>query len=54
MFEPVHGSTPDIAGQGRTNPLGQLWSGAMVLEHLGHAAAADEVTAELLRALPSR
>jgi tartrate dehydrogenase/decarboxylase / D-malate dehydrogenase len=39
-FEPVHGSAPDIAGQGIANPLGQIWSGAMMLEHLGlHDAA---------------
>jgi tartrate dehydrogenase/decarboxylase/D-malate dehydrogenase len=43
MFEPVHGSAPDIAGQGKANPLGQVWSGALMLEHLGHAAAAEQV-----------
>ena len=41
MFEPVHGSAPDIAGQGIANPIGQIWSGAMMLEHLGHKDAAD-------------
>lgn len=40
MFEPVHGSAPDIAGQGIANPVGQIWSGAMMLEHLGHSGAA--------------
>ena len=40
MFEPVHGSAPDIAGQGIANPIGQIWSAAMMLEHLGHADAA--------------
>ena len=40
MFEPVHGSAPDIAGKGIANPIGQIWSGAMMLEHLGHAEAA--------------
>jgi tartrate dehydrogenase/decarboxylase / D-malate dehydrogenase len=45
MFEPVHGSAPDIAGQGLANPIGQLWAGAMMLEHLGEQAAADEVVA---------
>ncbi|MEC8852157.1 MAG: tartrate dehydrogenase [Pseudomonadota bacterium] len=46
MFEPVHGSAPDIAGKKIANPIGQIWSGAMMLEHLGHqAAAADIVTA---------
>ncbi|TCT03963.1 tartrate dehydrogenase [Aquabacter spiritensis] len=43
MFEPVHGSAPDIAGQGIANPIGQIWSGAMMLEHLGHADAAKAV-----------
>ena len=43
MFEPVHGSAPDIAGQGRANPLGQVWAGAMMLDHLGHQAAAAAV-----------
>ena len=36
MFEPVHGSAPDIAGKGIANPIGQIWSGAMMLDHLGH------------------
>jgi tartrate dehydrogenase/decarboxylase/D-malate dehydrogenase len=40
MFEPVHGSAPDIAGQGVANPIGQIWSGAMMLEHLGETEAA--------------
>src|SRR5262249_40664777 len=35
MFEPVHGSAPDIAGKGIANPIAQIWSGAMMLEHLG-------------------
>jgi tartrate dehydrogenase/decarboxylase/D-malate dehydrogenase len=39
LFEPVHGSAPDIAGQGIANPIGQIWAGAMMLEHLGHAEA---------------
>jgi tartrate dehydrogenase/decarboxylase / D-malate dehydrogenase len=43
MFEPVHGSAPDIAGQGIANPVGQIWSGAMMLEHLGYKQAADAV-----------
>ena len=41
MFEPVHGSAPDIAGQGIANPIGQIWSAAMMLDHLGHAQAHD-------------
>ncbi|MBP7066050.1 tartrate dehydrogenase [Ferrovibrio sp.] len=43
LFEPVHGSAPDIAGKGIANPIAQVWSGAMMLEHLGHKAAADAV-----------
>jgi len=45
MFEPVHGSAPDIAGQGIANPVGQMWAGAMMLDHLGEAAAAADLTA---------
>jgi len=46
MFEPVHGSAPDIAGKGIANPMGAIWSGAMMLEHLGeHKAAAAIMTA---------
>lgn len=40
LFEPVHGSAPDIAGKGIANPIGQVWSGAMMLDHLDHADAA--------------
>ncbi|MCE9663154.1 tartrate dehydrogenase [Halomonas sp. M5N1S17] len=43
LFEPVHGSAPDIAGKGIANPIGQIWSGAMMLEHLGHAEAAKAI-----------
>ena len=43
MFEPVHGSAPDIAGQGVANPIGAIWSAAMMLEHLGETDAADAV-----------
>lgn len=43
MFEPVHGSAPDIAGKGIANPIGQIWSGAMMLEHLGHPEAAAAI-----------
>ena len=43
MFEPVHGSAPDIAGKKIANPIGQIWSGAMMLEHLGHQAAAGDI-----------
>ncbi len=47
MFEPVHGSAPDIAGKGIANPIGQIWSGAMMLEHLGHPRAAADVLAAI-------
>ena len=43
MFEPVHGSAPDIAGKGIANPIGQIWSGAMMLRQLGVPDAADAV-----------
>src|SRR5712671_5163556 len=43
LFEPVHGSAPDIAGQGKANPLAMALSGALLLEHLGHAAEAQLV-----------
>ncbi len=39
MFEPVHGSAPDIAGKGMANPVGAVWAGAMMLDHLGEQAA---------------
>ena len=43
MFEPVHGSAPDIAGQGIANPIGQIWSGAMMLDHFGETEAAAAI-----------
>ncbi|GAA2011688.1 tartrate dehydrogenase [Nakamurella flavida] len=49
LFEPVHGSAPDIAGRGIANPVGAIWSGAMMLEHLGHVEAADDLTAAFRR-----
>lgn len=45
MFEPVHGSAPDIYGQKISNPIGAIWSGAMMLQHLGHLGAYDSVMA---------
>ncbi|MBB3145940.1 tartrate dehydrogenase/decarboxylase/D-malate dehydrogenase [Phyllobacterium trifolii] len=55
LFEPVHGSAPDIAGKGIANPIGQIWAGAMMLEHLGHpqAAAAIIDAIEVVLADPS-
>src|SRR5439155_1644917 len=43
IFEPVHGSAPDIAGRKIANPIAAIWSGALMLEHLGHAQAAADV-----------
>lgn len=43
MFEPIHGSAPDIAGLNIANPFGQIWSGAIMFEHLGEQAAADDI-----------
>jgi len=43
MFEPVHGSAPDIAGKGIANPIGQIWSAAMMLRHFGEEKAADAI-----------
>jgi tartrate dehydrogenase/decarboxylase / D-malate dehydrogenase len=50
-FEPVHGSAPDIAGQGIANPIGQIWSGAMMLEHLGQGEAARAIERAIERVL---
>jgi len=43
MFEPVHGSAPDIAGRGVANPVGAIWAAAMMLDHLGESAAAGDI-----------
>ncbi len=43
LFEPVHGSAPDIAGQGIANPIGQIWSAAMMLDHLGEKEAGEAI-----------
>lgn len=51
LFEPVHGSAPDIAGKGIANPVGQIWAGAMMLEHLGHKDAADAIVAAIEKVL---
>lgn len=51
MFEPVHGSAPDIAGMGIANPIATVWSGAMMLEHLGLATAADQVMVAMEKSL---
>jgi tartrate dehydrogenase/decarboxylase/D-malate dehydrogenase len=51
MFEPVHGSAPDIAGKGIANPIGQIWSGAMMLRHLGVSEAADAIESSIAEVL---
>ena len=43
LFEPVHGSAPDIAGKGIANPIGQIWSAAMMLDHLGYKKASHNI-----------
>jgi tartrate dehydrogenase/decarboxylase / D-malate dehydrogenase len=53
LFEPVHGSAPDIAGTGRANPVGAVWAGAMMLEHLGEPAASTAVMTALTEVLGS-
>ena len=42
MFEPIHGSAPDIKGKGIANPIGAIWAGALMLDHLGEPAAHDD------------
>jgi tartrate dehydrogenase/decarboxylase / D-malate dehydrogenase len=54
VFEPVHGSAPDIAGQGIANPIGQIWSGAMMLEHLGETEAAQAIVTAIEKVLPAQ
>ncbi|MGZ6804628.1 MAG: isocitrate/isopropylmalate family dehydrogenase, partial [Nocardioidaceae bacterium] len=54
MFEPVHGSAPDIAGQGKADPTATVLSVTMLLEHLGHADAAARVEAAVAQDLSTR
>ena len=51
LFEPVHGSAPDIAGKGIANPIGQIWSGALMLAHLGYPQAHDAIVQAIERVL---
>ncbi len=51
LFEPVHGSAPDIAGKGIANPIGQIWCGAMMLEFLGHKQAHDAILSTIEKVL---
>lgn len=54
LFEPVHGSAPDIAGQGIANPVGQIWSAAMMLDHLGESEAAADIVRAIEEVLGKR
>ncbi|HSG65370.1 MAG TPA: isocitrate/isopropylmalate family dehydrogenase, partial [Gammaproteobacteria bacterium] len=54
MFEPVHGSAPDIAGKGISNPIGTIWAGAMMLQHLGQREAHDTIMAAIEYVLRER
>lgn len=54
LFEPVHGSAPDIAGKGIANPVGQIWCGAMMLDHFGEKEAASSVMRAIEKSLSSR
>jgi len=49
MFEPIHGSAPDIAGKGIANPIGAIWAAALMLEHLGHRGLHDKVLGAIER-----
>ena len=51
LFEPVHGSAPDIAGKGIANPIGQIWCGALMLEFLGYSTAHDAVLSAIEKVL---
>jgi len=53
MFEPIHGSAPDIAGKGIANPIGAIWAGAMMLDHLGHRDAHDRILGAIERVVAS-
>jgi tartrate dehydrogenase/decarboxylase / D-malate dehydrogenase len=54
LFEPVHGSAPDIAGKGIANPIGQIWSGALMLDFLGHKAAGAAIVAAIEKILADK
>jgi tartrate dehydrogenase/decarboxylase/D-malate dehydrogenase len=53
MFEPIHGSAPDIAGKGIANPIGAIWAGAMMLDHLGHRDLHDKILGAVERVVAS-
>src|SRR5690349_24393289 len=51
MFEPIHGSAPDIAGKGIANPIGAVWAGALMLDHLGHRDLHDRIVSAIERVI---
>jgi tartrate dehydrogenase/decarboxylase/D-malate dehydrogenase len=53
MFEPIHGSAPDIAGKGIANPIGAIWAGAMMMDHLGHRDLHDRILGAVERVIAS-
>lgn len=53
MFEPIHGSAPDIFGKGIANPIGAIWAGAMMLDHLGHKDLHDRIVGAIERVIAS-
>jgi tartrate dehydrogenase/decarboxylase/D-malate dehydrogenase len=53
MFEPIHGSAPDIAGKGIANPIAAIWAGAMMLDHFGERAAHDSILSAIERVIGS-
>ena len=54
MYEPIHGSAPDIAGKGIANPIGQIWSGAMMLEHLGETEASRTIVSSIEKTISKK
>jgi tartrate dehydrogenase/decarboxylase/D-malate dehydrogenase len=53
MFEPIHGSAPDIAGKGIANPIGAIWAGALMLDHLGRRDLHDRIVGAIERVVAS-
>src|SRR5206468_1940767 len=53
MFEPIHGSAPDIAGRGIANPIGAVWAAAQMLDHLGHRDLHDRIVGAIERVVAS-
>jgi tartrate dehydrogenase/decarboxylase/D-malate dehydrogenase len=53
MFEPIHGSAPDIAGKGIANPIGAIWAGALMMDHLGRRDVHDRMLSAIERVVAS-